>query len=220
MRYAYTRARSPGRTPCLRARFSVTPNELRACVLEVVRVPRTWKSNCAKPVRFVQHGRRRLTATHLLDDSRMKINRSCGNHGGSCRMSPDFTPLSGFPGGTLIGLAALLLLIANGRIAGVSGIVAAMLAGFLLHYGLGRTDFRCTGLAANRRTRERRESGPARAARSMTSASSPTPFPTPRSGFDSQEATRRLAENWLPASYCWPASACGWRCCGGWPERF
>ena len=43
-------------------------------------------------------------------------------------MSPDFTPISGFLGGLLIGLAALLLLIANGRIAGVSGIVGGLLA--------------------------------------------------------------------------------------------
>ena len=42
-------------------------------------------------------------------------------------MSPDFTPISGFLGGALIGLAAVLLLIANGRIAGVSGIVAGLL---------------------------------------------------------------------------------------------
>ena len=43
-------------------------------------------------------------------------------------MSPDFTPLSGFLGGALIGLAAVLLLMANGRIAGVSGIVGGLLA--------------------------------------------------------------------------------------------
>lgn len=43
-------------------------------------------------------------------------------------MNPDFTPLSGFIGGVLIGLAALLLLVANGRIAGVSGIVGGLLA--------------------------------------------------------------------------------------------
>ena len=38
-----------------------------------------------------------------------------------------FTPVSGFIGGTLIGLAAVLLLLANGRIAGVSGILAGVL---------------------------------------------------------------------------------------------
>lgn len=43
-------------------------------------------------------------------------------------MSPDFTPVSGFLGGVLIGLAAVLLLVANGRIAGVSGIVGGLLA--------------------------------------------------------------------------------------------
>ena len=43
-------------------------------------------------------------------------------------MSPDFTPFSGFLGGALIGAAAILLLIANGRIAGVSGIVGGLLA--------------------------------------------------------------------------------------------
>lgn len=43
-------------------------------------------------------------------------------------MSPDFTPGSGFLGGALIGLAAVLLLLANGRIAGVSGIVSGLLA--------------------------------------------------------------------------------------------
>ena len=43
-------------------------------------------------------------------------------------MSSDFTPVSGFLGGALIGLAAVLLLVANGRIAGVSGIVGGLLA--------------------------------------------------------------------------------------------
>ena len=43
-------------------------------------------------------------------------------------MSPDFTPFSGFLGGALIGAAAILLLIANGRVAGVSGIVGGLLA--------------------------------------------------------------------------------------------
>lgn len=39
----------------------------------------------------------------------------------------NFTPLSSFAGGTLIGVAAALLLIANGRIAGISGIVGGLL---------------------------------------------------------------------------------------------
>lgn len=43
-------------------------------------------------------------------------------------MSPAFSPASGFLGGMLIGLAAVLLLLANGRIAGVSGIVGGLLS--------------------------------------------------------------------------------------------
>ena len=43
-------------------------------------------------------------------------------------MSPDFAPVSGLVGGALIGAAAILLLIANGRIAGVSGILGGLLA--------------------------------------------------------------------------------------------
>ena len=39
-----------------------------------------------------------------------------------------FTPVSGFIGGTLIGLASILLLLANGRIAGISGILGGVLA--------------------------------------------------------------------------------------------
>ena len=38
-----------------------------------------------------------------------------------------FTPVSGFLGGMLIGCAAVLLLLANGRIAGVSGILGGLL---------------------------------------------------------------------------------------------
>jgi uncharacterized membrane protein YedE/YeeE len=40
----------------------------------------------------------------------------------------NFTPGSGFFGGVIIGLAATLLLLANGRIAGISGIVGGLLA--------------------------------------------------------------------------------------------
>ena len=40
----------------------------------------------------------------------------------------NFTPLSGLIGGLLIGLAAALLLLMNGRISGISGIVGGMLA--------------------------------------------------------------------------------------------
>ena len=39
----------------------------------------------------------------------------------------EFTPLSGFLGGVLIGLAAVLLMALNGRIAGISGIVGGLL---------------------------------------------------------------------------------------------
>lgn len=41
-------------------------------------------------------------------------------------ISPDFTPWSGLAGGLLIGLAATLLLAFNGRIAGISGILSAL----------------------------------------------------------------------------------------------
>ena len=43
-------------------------------------------------------------------------------------MQTTFTPISGLLGGMLIGLAAVLLLLANGRIAGISGIVGGLLA--------------------------------------------------------------------------------------------
>lgn len=46
-------------------------------------------------------------------------------------MSPDFTPISALAGGALIGLAATLLMYALGRIAGISGIVGAVLRGEL-----------------------------------------------------------------------------------------
>jgi len=42
-------------------------------------------------------------------------------------MQTAFTPVSGLLGGMLIGLAAVLLLLANGRIAGISGIVGGLL---------------------------------------------------------------------------------------------
>jgi uncharacterized membrane protein YedE/YeeE len=41
----------------------------------------------------------------------------------------DFTPWTSLVGGALIGLAASLLLIASGRVAGVSGMVAGVLTG-------------------------------------------------------------------------------------------
>jgi uncharacterized membrane protein YedE/YeeE len=40
----------------------------------------------------------------------------------------DFTPLSGLIGGLLIGLSTVLMLLLNGRIAGISGIVGGLLA--------------------------------------------------------------------------------------------
>ncbi len=40
----------------------------------------------------------------------------------------DFTPISGLIGGLLIGLAAALLLLLNGHISGISGIVGGLLA--------------------------------------------------------------------------------------------
>ncbi len=43
-----------------------------------------------------------------------------------CAIMNDFTPVSALAGGVLIGLAATLLLLFDGRIAGVSGIVAGL----------------------------------------------------------------------------------------------
>jgi uncharacterized protein len=43
-------------------------------------------------------------------------------------MMENFTPVSGFVGGLLIGLAAALLLLLNGRLSGISGIVGGLLA--------------------------------------------------------------------------------------------
>ncbi len=40
----------------------------------------------------------------------------------------DFTPVSGLIGGLLIGLASALMLLLNGQIAGISGIVGSLLA--------------------------------------------------------------------------------------------
>ena len=39
----------------------------------------------------------------------------------------NFTPVSGFIGGLLIGLSAVLMILLNGRIAGISGIVGGLL---------------------------------------------------------------------------------------------
>jgi uncharacterized membrane protein YedE/YeeE len=43
-------------------------------------------------------------------------------------VTQNFTPFSSLAGGVLIGLAASLLLIASGRVAGISGIVGGLLA--------------------------------------------------------------------------------------------
>ncbi|MGB3632530.1 MAG: YeeE/YedE family protein [Rubrobacteraceae bacterium] len=43
-------------------------------------------------------------------------------------MMENFTPVSGLLGGMLIGLATVLLMLFNGRIAGISGIVSGLLA--------------------------------------------------------------------------------------------
>ena len=39
----------------------------------------------------------------------------------------DFTPIGGFVGGLMIGLAVVLLLVLNGRLAGISGILGGLL---------------------------------------------------------------------------------------------
>ncbi|HEX2830474.1 MAG TPA: YeeE/YedE thiosulfate transporter family protein [Burkholderiales bacterium] len=67
-------------------------------------------------------------------------------------MSTQFTPITGFLGGALIGLAAVLLLVANGRIAGVSGIAGGVLGrvrgdvawrvAFIAGLGLGAVVYR------------------------------------------------------------------------------
>jgi uncharacterized membrane protein YedE/YeeE len=44
-------------------------------------------------------------------------------------METEFTPISSLLGGVLIGLAAVLMMVGSGRIAGVSGIVAGLLRG-------------------------------------------------------------------------------------------
>jgi uncharacterized membrane protein YedE/YeeE len=43
-------------------------------------------------------------------------------------MATEFTPLASLIGGVLIGLAAVLMMIGNGRITGVSGIVSSLLS--------------------------------------------------------------------------------------------
>lgn len=45
------------------------------------------------------------------------------------QLSADFTPVSALVGGVLIGLSASLFLLVNGRIAGISGLVAGVVNG-------------------------------------------------------------------------------------------
>lgn len=53
----------------------------------------------------------------------------------------DFTPFSGLLGGMLIGVAAAMLLLLNGRIAGISGIVGGMLVSKMSGFFGWRTAF-------------------------------------------------------------------------------
>ena len=67
-------------------------------------------------------------------------------------MQTTFTPFSGFLGGALIGLSAVLLLLANGRIAGISSIIGGLLTrtttdigwrvAFVCGLGLGACSYR------------------------------------------------------------------------------
>ncbi|WP_426209712.1 YeeE/YedE family protein [Massilia sp. TWP1-3-3] len=52
---------------------------------------------------------------------------------------PNFTPWASLAGGALIGLAASLLILFNGRIAGISGILGGLLVGLGTRYGSGYT---------------------------------------------------------------------------------
>src|SRR3546814_5723829 len=60
-------------------------------------------------------------------------------------METTFTPISALIGGILIGLSAVLLMLTNGRIAGISGIVGGLLAP-----QSGETGWRKIGRAAFR----------------------------------------------------------------------
>ena len=50
-----------------------------------------------------------------------------------------FTPWASLAGGVLIGIAAAMLVLLNGRIAGISGIIGGLLVGFGTRYGSGCT---------------------------------------------------------------------------------
>jgi uncharacterized protein len=56
-------------------------------------------------------------------------------------MATTFTPIASLAGGALIGLAAVMLMAFNGRIAGVSGIAARLLPPFVDHELAGRVAF-------------------------------------------------------------------------------
>ena len=72
-------------------------------------------------------------------------------------MSPSFTPVSSLIGGLLIGLAATVLALASGRVAGISGISAGLAGGpdrawravFLAGLVLGGTVGAALGLTAS-----------------------------------------------------------------------
>jgi uncharacterized protein len=57
------------------------------------------------------------------------------------QMSPEFTPMTSLLGGGLIGLAAVLLMLTHGRIAGISGIAVRMFPPYLDREALGRLAF-------------------------------------------------------------------------------
>jgi uncharacterized protein len=61
--------------------------------------------------------------------------------GANTFMTTEFTPLASLTGGAMIGLAAVLLMLFQGRIAGVSGIAVRMLPPFLDRETNGRVAF-------------------------------------------------------------------------------
>jgi len=58
----------------------------------------------------------------------------------------DFTPWTALAGGALIGLAAALFAVANGRIAGISGLLGSLLAG----RGVARKRHSCSASSPRR----------------------------------------------------------------------
>ncbi len=61
-------------------------------------------------------------------------------------METEFTPLASLGGGTLIGLSAVILMAANGRIAGISGIISRLLPPIGDRPGLAQGIFFVIGL--------------------------------------------------------------------------